>query len=103
MIKEIFEKNVTINRFPNLQLGSNKSPAMDRLRRRSEYYPNMPAIGNNLGLINRSKSRKVSEDLTLKDQGNKNSFGYDKRLNNQKSQKSFEDEMSLSNSVHEQK
>ena len=61
-----------------LNIGSNRSSALDRLRRKSEYYPTLPTInnlslinyptlpGNNLSLINRSKLRKVSEDLSMK-------------------------------------
>lgn len=56
-----------------------------------------------MGLINRAKSRKVSEDLTMKDNYNRNNYFYDKKMYNQKSQKSFEDEGSLTNSMQDRK
>jgi hypothetical protein len=46
---------------------NNKSPAYDRLRRRSEYMPHDLPFNSGLGLINRVKNRKTSEDLSFRE------------------------------------
>lgn len=83
----------------NLNISANRSSALDRLRRKSEYYPTLPAY-NNLALINRSKLRKVSEDLSMKQPLSRNNYMYERKIvGNEKSQKSFEDELSQPNSI----
>lgn len=84
----------------NLNINSNKSQAFDRLRRKSQYYPQngQNQLGN-FGLNNRYKSRKVSQDLSMKQSAFNKSNYYEKKLNTQKSQKSLSEEQSPANLV----